>query len=114
MRPKPRNETKNANKVPINETVTPLPYPITFFFAECDQIIRILYKLSFYSRSHLTTKEKTAMFHNEKDRHALQRKKAATFHNEKRPPRFTTKETAAFHNEKDRCVSQRSGLIRKY
>lgn len=45
--------------------------------------------------------------------HASQRKKNAAFYNEKRPLRFTTKNDA-FHNEKDRHVSQRSGLIRKY
>lgn len=68
----PRNATKNANKVPINESVIPLPYPVTFIFTKCDQIIRISYRVSFDGRSYLTTKEK------------------------------------------DRHVSQRSGLIRKY
>ena len=77
----PEMRPKNANKVPINEIVIPLPYPVTFIFAKCDQIIRILYWLSFYSRSRLTTKEK--------DRCVLQRK---------RPLRFTKKKTATFHN----------------
>ena len=73
MRPKPRNETKNANKVPINKAVTPLPYPVTFIFAKCDQIIRIPGNIPFGGRSRLTTKEKNAAHHNEKDRHVSQR-----------------------------------------
>ena len=82
MRPKPRNETKNANKVPINKAVTPLPYPVTFIFAKCDQIIRIPGNIPFGGRSRLTTKEK--------DRCVSQRKRKTL--------RITTKKTATFHN----------------
>lgn len=56
---------------------------------------------------HASQRKKNDAFYNEKEKRCVsQRKKTAVFHNEKRPPRFTTK--------KDRYVSQRSGLIRKY